>query len=60
MSWGQLSAIAEMNAAELAQERDTPLSGCPICGEPLDETRNVLHCRLGHWEAPVGTTAADC
>ncbi len=60
MAWDQLSAIAALNAAELAQARDTPLTGCPICGEPLDEARSVLHCRLGHWEAPSGTTESDC
>ncbi len=60
MTWDQLLAIAELNAEELAQARDTPPTGCPICGEPLDEARNVLHCRLGHWEAPAGTPAFDC
>lgn len=57
MSWEQLLAIDEVNRQELLSALNTPPADCPICGGPLDEARNVLHCPMGHWEGPVGAPA---
>lgn len=59
MTWDQLLSIAEVNAEELDRVRNTPPADCPICGSPLDEARSVLHCPMGHWEAPSGTPQLD-
>lgn len=57
MSWEQLLAIDEVNRQELLSALNTPPVDCPICGGPLDEARNLLHCPMGHWEGPVGAPA---
>ena len=30
-----------------------PLLACPKCGEPLDMTRGLAHCPMGHFTQPA-------
>lgn len=42
--WGGFGAVLAAGRAEAAAIRAHGLQACPLCGEPLEQARGVLHC----------------
>jgi hypothetical protein len=49
-SWYGLLAILQEARQIWAEERATPPTACPKCGEPLETARGVLRCRFDGWK----------
>lgn len=45
-SWRHYAALMLQAAAERLDAETRPLVACPLCGEPLESGRGVLHCRF--------------